>query len=55
MMTAPPLPDRAEPAPAPRTISSEELLQGQKMACIHHDGNVYRLLLTRNNKLILQR
>ncbi|WP_428307726.1 hemin uptake protein HemP [Lacipirellula sp.] len=54
-MTAPSLPERPEPPPAPRSVSSEELFQGQRMACIHHDGKVYRLLLTRNNKLILQR
>jgi hemin uptake protein HemP len=38
-----------------RVIDSSELLQGQRQILILHDGCVYRLLCTRNNKLILQK
>lgn len=41
--------------PAVRTISSEELLQGGREVFIVHRGQVYRLLHTRNDKLILQK
>lgn len=36
-------------------VSSEELLQGGRELWILHAGQVYRLMLTRNNKLILQK
>lgn len=38
-----------------RVVDSEELLQGQRELLIVHAGQVYRLLRTRNNKLILQK
>jgi hemin uptake protein HemP len=42
------------PAHVP-TVRSEELLQGARELRIRHGGEVYRLQLTRNNKLILQK
>lgn len=38
-----------------RVISSLELLQGQREVLIEHAGEHYRLLLTRNGKLLLQK
>ncbi len=38
-----------------RLVSSDELLQGQRELRIIHGQVVYRLLCTRNNKLILQK
>jgi hemin uptake protein HemP len=38
-----------------RVLHSEELLQGQRELFILHAGQVYRLLRTRNDKLILQK
>jgi hemin uptake protein HemP len=38
-----------------RVVSSEDLLQGRRGLFILHNGCVYRLLKTRNNKLILQK
>jgi hemin uptake protein HemP len=35
------------------TVASEALLQGRKIVFIQHEGERYRLQLTRNNKLIL--
>ncbi len=37
------------------TIESKELLQGGREIHILHEDEVYRLLVTRNNKLILQK
>jgi hemin uptake protein HemP len=36
-------------------VSSEDLLQGRREVLIVHGDEVYRLLCTRNNKLILQK
>jgi hemin uptake protein HemP len=36
-------------------VRSEELLRGRRELQIVHDGSIYRLLLTRDNKLILQK
>jgi len=36
-------------------IRSEDLLQGRREIQILHEGEVYRLLVTRNGKLILQK
>ena len=36
-------------------LASAELFQGQQQALIEHDGEIYRLVLTRNNKLLLQK
>lgn len=42
------------PAPAPSPIvKSEELLRGGQEIIITHQGETYRLRITRNNKLIL--
>ncbi len=36
-------------------LRSEDLLQGHREVLIVHGNDVYRLLCTRNNKLILQK
>ena len=36
-------------------IDSKELLQGRRMVVINHRGEQYRLIETRNGKLILQK
>jgi hemin uptake protein HemP len=41
-----------EPA---RTIRSEDLFAGARAVCIEHAGERYRLLITRNDRLILQK
>ena len=46
-------PETAEPAP--REYDSAELLHGSKEVLIRHAGEIYRLRLTRNDKLILQK
>lgn len=38
-----------------RPIPSSSLFQGQQQVLIQHDGEIYRLVLTRNNKLLLQK
>ena len=38
-----------------RLISANSLLQGHQQVLIEHDGEIYRLVLTRNNKLLLQK
>ena len=38
-----------------RTIPSEVLLQGDRQVVILHHGEPYRLLVTRNDKLLLQK
>lgn len=49
----------AEPSPPDfppvATVRSEELLRGGRQLRIVHGDQIYRLLLTRNNKLILQK
>jgi hemin uptake protein HemP len=40
------------PPPAP-IVKSEELLRGGQEIIITHQGETYRLRITRNNKLIL--
>ena len=40
---------------SPREFDSADLLRGEKEVLIHHAGEVYRLRLTRNDKLILQK
>lgn len=55
----PPEPPGAQHGPMPpakvREVDSQELFQGQKTVVIRHGTEVYRLLLTRHNKLILQK
>jgi len=36
-------------------IDAATLFQGRQQVLIEHDGEIYRLLLTRNNKLMLQK
>lgn len=38
-----------------RILTSDELLQGRRELLITHAGQIYRLLRTRNDKLILQK
>jgi hemin uptake protein HemP len=38
-----------------RTLDSSQILAGGRQVRILHAGEVYRLLVTRNNKLILQK
>ncbi|MEQ8211897.1 MAG: hemin uptake protein HemP [Lacipirellulaceae bacterium] len=38
-----------------RTVEAESLLQGEKQILISHSGENYRLIVTRNNRLILQK
>ncbi len=48
----------ATPTPAPSdppTLSSDQLLHGQREVLIQHGTEVYRLRLTRQGKLILQK
>ncbi len=51
-MSTPPPARPPQPA-APRTLDSQELLQGQALVLIRHQGEVYRLQTTRQGKLIL--
>lgn len=37
-----------------RTIEAAELFAGVRLVVIRHDGQSYRLTITRNNRLILQ-
>lgn len=47
-------PEAAAAAALP-VIDSRTLFQGRKEVCIRHGGQLYRLLLTRNDKLILNK
>lgn len=47
------LPQPLGPPPGVRVISSRELLQGQREVVIEHQGEYYRLRLTRNDRLVL--
>jgi hemin uptake protein HemP len=40
---------------SPKVVSAQELFDGQREICIEHEGEVYRLRITRRNKLILQK
>lgn len=51
---SPPRPDADPPAEPPR-YESQQLFQGSRVVEIAHAGEKYRLLLTRNNRLILQK
>lgn len=49
-------PDTRSQARLPvRSLRSEELLRGSKEVVIEHAGAIYRLKLTRQNKLILNK
>jgi hemin uptake protein HemP len=45
----------AASAAEPPKFDSQDLFQGSKLVVITHAGETYRLLLTRNNRLILQK
>ncbi|OAF17811.1 hemin uptake protein HemP [Bradyrhizobium neotropicale] len=46
--------DAAQPAArAPRTVSSRDLLGGERLLVIQHEEEIYRLQLTAAGKLIL--
>jgi len=40
---------------SPRVVSARELFDGDREICIEHEGEIYRLRITRRNKLILQK
>jgi hemin uptake protein HemP len=52
-VSAQPLPLPATQAPGYVRMPSEDLLKGARMLEIEHQGEVYRLQLTRQGKLIL--
>jgi hemin uptake protein HemP len=41
--------------PLPRNLTSLEILRGDTEVTISHNGEIYRLRVTRNGKLILQK
>lgn len=41
--------------PEPRKVNSEDLLRGDKVLIILHANQAYRLIATKNGKLILQK
>ncbi len=43
------------PSPEPPRYESHELFRGARVLEITHSGEKYRLLITRNNRLILQK
>lgn len=51
----PPPPSRPEGKREPPRYASEDLFQGTRVIVITHAGEAYRLLVTRNNRLILQK
>jgi hemin uptake protein HemP len=52
----PEVPPPITPArPLPRNLTSFEILQGDSEVTISHNGEIYRLRVTRNGKLILQK
>lgn len=48
-------PDRETDGDTAKRLRSEDLLQGQREIQIEHRGEIYRLLQTRNGKLLLQK
>lgn len=42
-------------ADSTRVIRSEEIFAGERVVLIQHAGERYRLLITRNDRLILQK
>ena len=50
----PPQPKTIGKPPIPE-VNSEELMRGHTELLIHHEGETYRLKLTRNGKLILHK
>lgn len=41
--------------PRPRTVQSEELFESANVVLIEHEGAVYRLIRTRQGKLVLNK
>ena len=41
--------------PTSRVIDSENLFKGEKLVLIQHHGDLYRLIVTRQGKLILNK
>lgn len=67
-MIDPPTPDSDPTLPTPesqrhtatgaadvRKLRSEELFAGQRVVLIQHAGEEYRLMITRNDRLLLQK
>jgi hemin uptake protein HemP len=52
---AAPHPPERQPPPEPPRYDSQDLFQGSRVVVITHGNEVYRMLLTRNNRLILQK
>lgn len=52
---AEPNPDHNSPADSRKLIRSEELLAGSEEVLIEHEGQTYRLRVTRSGKLILHK
>ncbi|MSQ96215.1 MAG: hemin uptake protein HemP [Gemmataceae bacterium] len=48
-------PPREVSAVSPKVVSTQELFAGEREICIEHEGEMYRLRITRRNKLILQK
>jgi hemin uptake protein HemP len=48
-------PESAELPAEPRRIESDVLFQGARVVMITHAGEAYRLMVTKNNRLILQK
>ena len=46
---------RPDGAEFQRPISASALFQGRHEVLIEHESEIYRLMLTRNNKLLLQK
>ena len=46
--------ERDQPQPTP-VLKSTELLRDRRVVLIEHAGEVYRLLVTKNDKLMLQK
>ncbi len=44
-----------EPQGNVRIVPAQEIFQGEREVCIEHEGEIYRLRITRRNKLILQK
>lgn len=40
---------------APKMVPAAQIFAGAREICIEHDGEIYRLRITRRNKLILQK
>ncbi len=47
--------EREDKSASPRILRAEDLFQGSQEIGIEHDGKLYRLRITRRNKLILQK